>query len=299
MGKSSWFPERSFQAHPKTSNPANKSARWRRRRIFWANAGLGAASVPDYWKVFHAGDCTVHRSEISLLGGNEGDNVALKNGAQFRSDYVILCTGFDKSYHPFSEELQEECGLRPRRGDAADAEKWAALEARAEHTVDELLPSIREAPLEATERRGGGGQGGEKTKEPLHGPSRHYRRLVVPSMAASGDRSVYFPGFIHSIYTPLVSEVQALWGVSFLLDLHDAPPRPEMEREVAEWNVWTRKRYLTQGKKHAYAIYDFLSVSLPRAPLAFVSDTTSYFPTLYFFFLFPSSIPTCRAAEPS
>ncbi|RYC56961.1 hypothetical protein CHU98_g9248 [Xylaria longipes] len=32
-----------------------------------------------------------------------------------------------------------------------------------------------------------------------------------------------------------------------------------MEREVAEWNVWSRKRYLAQGKKHAYAIYDFLS----------------------------------------
>ncbi|RYC61997.1 hypothetical protein CHU98_g4211 [Xylaria longipes] len=71
--------------------------------IFWANAGLGAASVPDYWKVFHAGDCTVHRSEIESL--EKGSLVNLRNGIQFRADYVILCTGFDKSYQPFDQAL--------------------------------------------------------------------------------------------------------------------------------------------------------------------------------------------------
>ncbi|XXG97588.1 hypothetical protein Hte_003894 [Hypoxylon texense] len=216
--------------------------------IFWANAGLGAASVPEFWNVFHAGDCTVHRTEIASL--TDGNKVTLRNGAQFETDYLILCTGFDKSYQPFSKELQQACGLAPT---PAEAEKWAKLEANAEETVDELLPAIKESPLEVSEEINGG------RKNLAHGPSRHYRRLVVPNMVAAGDRSIYFPGFIHSIYTPLVSEVQALWGVTFLLGLHDPPAQEEMEREVAEWNVWSRKRYLTQGRKHAYAIYDFLS----------------------------------------
>ncbi|KAI1381396.1 cofactor FMO1 FAD enzyme [Hypoxylon crocopeplum] len=216
--------------------------------IFWANAGLGAASVPEFWKVFHAGDCTVHRTEIASLTDN--NVVTLRDGAQFETDYVVLCTGFDKSYHPFSKELQQTFGLAPAPG---DAKRWAKLDAESELTVDELLPALRDSPLTLDASING------QRQKLSHGPSRHYRRLVVPSLAAQGDRSIYFPGFIHSIYTPLVSEVQALWGVTFLLGLHDPPPQADMEREVSEWIVWSRKRYLTQGRKHAYAIYDFLS----------------------------------------
>ena len=47
----------------------------------------------------------------------------------------------------------------------------------------------------------------------------------------------------------------------------DLPSQETMDEEVATWNVWTRKRYLAQGRKHAYAIYDYLSV---RSPLVVV-----------------------------
>ncbi|RYO85820.1 hypothetical protein DL766_008131 [Monosporascus sp. MC13-8B] len=185
-------------------------------RIFWANAGLGAASVPLFWKTFHAGDC------------------------------------FDKSFHVFDEELQRYCGLVPS---PAEQEKWTILHQAAEETVDELLPALKQSPFGSKEFSREETAGERKL---LHGPNLHYRRLVVPALAAQGDRSVYFPGFIHSIYTPMVSEVQALWGVAFLLGLHDPPSQAEMEQEVAEWNVWTRKRYVAQGMKHAYAIFDFI-----------------------------------------
>lgn len=196
----------------------------------------------------------MHRSEISSLT-NE-NRVTLRNGGEFKTDYVIMCTGFDKSYHQFSPELQQACGLVPS-AQSEDQAKWAKLEAKAESTVDELLPALRESPLGVKNRP----PGSDHAEKLLHGPSRHYRRLVVPELAAQGDRSVYFPGFIHTIYTPLVSEVQALWGVAFLLGLTDLPSQDKMEKEVAEWNVWTRKRYLAQGEKHAYAIYDFFAVS--------------------------------------
>ncbi|KAK0616596.1 putative monooxygenase [Immersiella caudata] len=217
--------------------------------IFWANAGLGAASVPNFWKVFHAGDCTVHRTEISMLG--EHNTVSLLDGTRFRTDCVVLCTGFDRSYQPFDADLQRLCGLAPDP-DSRERAKWATMESAAAGEVDAVLPAIQKPPLP---RPWGKSECGTNKE----GPSRHYRRLVAPRLAAQGDRSVYFPGFIHSIYTPLVSEAQALWGVTFLLGLHDLPPQPEMEREVARWSVWSRKRYMVQGQKHAYAIYDFLS----------------------------------------
>ncbi|KAK0726005.1 cofactor FMO1 FAD enzyme [Lasiosphaeris hirsuta] len=220
--------------------------------IFWATAGLGAASVPDFWKVFHAGDCTVHRTEIESLG--EGRVVTLRDGTSFATDYVVLCTGFEKSYHAFDADLQRALGLAADP-DPSEQARWGALESAAAAEVDSALPAIQQPPLPRPHH-------GEKGKKgPAHGPSRHYRRLVVPHLAAQGDRSIYFPGFIHSIYTPLVSESQALWGVAFLLGLqdHSLPSQTAMEREVATWMVWSRKRYMVQGQKHAYAIYDFLS----------------------------------------
>ncbi|KAI1387728.1 cofactor FMO1 FAD enzyme [Hypoxylon trugodes] len=222
--------------------------------IFWASGGLGCASVPDFWKVFHAGDCTVHRSEPESLVDN---TVKLQNGVALNPDYVVLCTGFDKNWDPFSRDLQRECGLKP---DPGEADKWTQLEAKAVKTVDDVLPVLRNPGVKLRDLKSINHEmvAGEK-KELSHGPSRHYRRMVCPRPASQGDTSIIFPGLMHNVYTPLVGEVQALWGVAFLLGLHKVPSLAEMEKEVAEWNVWTGKRYLTQGRKHSYGIYDFVS----------------------------------------
>lgn len=48
--------------------------------------------------------------------------------------------------------------------------------------------------------------------------------------------------------------MQALWGVAYLLGQLEVPNQDDMEKEIAVWNAWTRKRYLEQGRKHAYSI---------------------------------------------
>lgn len=114
--------------------------------------------------------------------------------------------------------------------------------------MNSLLPILQSPPdtvRRSTERR----------------PWRLYRRLISPNLTEAGDRSVIFPGQIHSVYTPLVAELQALWGIAFMLGWIDVPQREEQELEIATWNAWTRKRYLEQGRKHAYSIYDYLAVS--------------------------------------
>lgn len=188
----------------------------------------------------------------------DGNVIQLTDGTRFQTDYIVQCTGFDKSYQVFSDDLQQQYGLIPDEDPVAH-QKWRNLDSEAERTVEELLPYLKNSgigPKNAfrLEKRLEG-------RKLLHGPSRHYRRLIVPKLAAMGDRSILFPGFIHTIFTPSVAEVQALWGVAFLLGLYQPPPEFEMELEVAEWNAWAGKRYLSQGKKHAYAIYDFLPVS--------------------------------------
>lgn len=197
----------------------------------------------------------MHRTEVESL--SDTDKVHLKDGTEFQTDYIVLCTGFDKSYQVFDEKLQYELGLA-RSPVQAEQEKWRKIEKAAEGEVDELLPALKHSPFGLKTFEQPDTVGGRKI---LHGPSLHYRRLIVPSLAAQGDRSIYFPGFVHSLYNPVVAEVQALWGVTFLLGLHDMPSQTEMDKEVAEWNVWSRKRYVAQGNKHAYAIFDFLPVS--------------------------------------
>ncbi|KAI1878294.1 uncharacterized protein JN550_000476 [Neoarthrinium moseri] len=248
-----WIADR-HAGYNRSSNAAKLRPLPHGEGIFWANGGLGCASVPNFWKVFHAGDVTVHRTEPESFVDN---TVKLRNGTQLKTDYVILCTGFDKNYDPFDDDLEVQCGLKL---DSTEKGKWARLETRAAKTVDVLLPVLRESgvPLRDLETMKTETINGEK-KQLSFGPSRHYRRMVAPKLAAEGDRSIFFPGLMHNVYTPLVGEVQALWGVAFMLGLHDVPSLPEMEEEAAVWNAWTAKRYLTQGRKHSYGIYDFIS----------------------------------------
>lgn len=202
--------------------------------------------MPNFWNVFHNGDVTVHQTEVESL--SHKDVVNLKNGYSIATDIVIHCTGFAKGYKTFSDELQEEMGLSY---DVGKSSRWTVLDEKAEKIVDTLLPYLRKPPIASTGAR----------KKPSSGPNRHYRRLVVPQLAAQGDRSILFPGHIHSAFTPLAAELQALWGVSWMLGWRDLPSQEEMEMEAATFNAWTRKRYLEQGKKHAYFIYDYLPVS--------------------------------------
>jgi dimethylaniline monooxygenase (N-oxide forming) len=218
--------------------------------MFWGSGGVGIASAPDFWKVLHAGDVTIRQGEVESF--SHGNVVNLKDGHSFETDFVIMCTGYDKGYKAFTPELREQCGLYYNQNDKAS--RWANIDARADAIVDDRLPFLRNPPEPAC--------GWES--QPSHGPSRHYRRLIVPEMAANNDRSILFPGQIHSVFTPLTGEVQALWGAAYMLGYMDLPSQGEMELEAATFNAWTRKRYLEQGKKHAYFIYDYLSVSFPQ-----------------------------------
>ncbi|KAI9370358.1 cofactor FMO1 FAD enzyme [Aspergillus egyptiacus] len=213
--------------------------------MFWGSGGLGIVTVPDFWRVFHAGDVTMHRTEIESL--SHRNVVNFKNGRSVATDMVITCTGYDKAYQAFSPDLQRECNLS--YDPHTQHPRWSKFDARGEEEINRLLPMLRVAPHPPFKR----------DAEPRYSPNRHYRRLVVPHLAVNGDRSVFFPGSIHSGYTPLTGEVQALWGVAFMLGLLDLPSQEEMEQECATFNAWARKRYLEQGKKHAYMVYDYIS----------------------------------------
>ena len=109
--------------------------------VCWGSGGVGIATAPDFWKVFHRGNVTIHSTEIESL--SHRDVVNLKNGYSIATDIVIHCTGFDKGYSTFDPELRKELGLQY---DTKSSSQWRLLDAKAEETVDELLPYLRTAP---------------------------------------------------------------------------------------------------------------------------------------------------------
>lgn len=200
----------------------------------------------------HAGNVTVHRTSIESL---VDERVRLSNGTVIDADYVVMCTGWTHNFSPFSMSARAEIGL-PCKADLD--EKWAKKDAQADCTVDQLLPNLNSIPKEMPKEA--------KIESPTGQPWRLYRSLVSPEMAEAEDRSIYFPGQVHSVFTPLLCEIQALWGAAFLFGKLSLPSKEAMQEEIALWNSWTKKRYLAQGRKHAYAIYDYLAASNHLAP---------------------------------
>ena len=188
--------------------------------------------------------------------------VHLKSGSTLKAHYAVLCTGWGDHFGMFDASHKTKIGL-PVQGEETYSPHsdnlenhvrpdWERYDAAAEKTVCERLPFLANPP---------------NTKQPaLLDPSRQrkwrlYRRAIPVMLAAKGDRSIAILGQIHTVQTPLVSEVQSFWAVLYLLGEIDLPDVDSMATEVSLWNAWTRRRYLNQGQKFPYALYDFLPVS--------------------------------------
>jgi dimethylaniline monooxygenase (N-oxide forming) len=221
---------------------------------FWSNAGLGLVTLPDFWPTLHDPSLTIRRDVIESI---KSKSITFASNERIDTDYLILCTGWGDHFGIFDAEHKAKIGL-PAYGDNLDAVKddggidWESYYKEADKAVDEQLPFLAKPPK--TPRT--------ETSDPSQQKRWNlYRRVVPVSMAAKGDRSLAILGQIHTIQTPLVAEVQSLWAILYLLGEMELPDVNTMAKEVALWNTWTRKRYLNQGQKHTYSLYDFLPVS--------------------------------------
>lgn len=218
--------------------------------------------MPNFWPTLHKAstnhNLTIVRDEIRSVK----EKVAhLKSGWAFQTDYAILCTGWGDYFGFFDADHKAKIGL-PAFGEdeysitddlkTPEALDWSRYDAAAEKTVCEQLPILAKPP---------------KLKNPaLLDPRRQnkwrlYRRMVPVELAQKGDRSIVILGQIHTVQTPIISEVQSFWATLYLLGELDIPSIDSMATEVSEWNAWTRKRYLYQGQKFCCSYYDFLPVN--------------------------------------
>ncbi|OJD30960.1 flavin-binding monooxygenase-like family protein [Diplodia corticola] len=230
------------------------------KSVFWANSGLGVVTLPDFWRRLHSGKINVIRDNLDRI---EEDQIVLKSGKKVAADFAVMCTGWGDHFAMFDDATKLQVGL-PLFGPAksrppADAE-WDKLDREAGRAVDAKLPFIASPP---------GLKNAHTNQVQPNRRWRLYRRVVPLSHAVRGDRSLAILGQIHTVQTPLVAEVQSFWAILYLLGELELPDEDTMAREIAEWNAWTRKRYLSQGQKFPYSLYDFLPASIARSPRGF------------------------------
>ncbi|KAI9655991.1 MAG: hypothetical protein M1821_005052 [Bathelium mastoideum] len=221
------------------------------KSVFWANSGLGVVTLPDFWSTIHKGDVSIVRDELQTL---EKSTMHFKSGRSADADFVVMCTGWGDHFAMFDDEKKTEVGLpvkakRSFEKDPAPLDRdWRTIDHEADKSVDRKLPFLAKGPeLDHV--------------LPMKFPQRRwrlYRRVVPLALAEKGDRSLAILGQIHTVQTPLVASVQTFWAILYLLGELELPHGDAMVQEIAEWNAWTRKRYVSQGRKFPYSLYDFL-----------------------------------------
>ncbi|KAI1437787.1 hypothetical protein GGR50DRAFT_604528 [Xylaria sp. CBS 124048] len=222
-----------------------------RQSVFWSHSGLGLVTLPDFWPTLHSPNLTVRRDTVQAI---KGRTITFGSEDLVDADYMIMCTGWGDHFGIFDAEHKARIGLPAYDDDLKPSPEdeeidWEAYYEVADKTVDQKLPFLAKPPqLKYTK----GSDPSQQKRWNL------YQRVVPVSMAAKGDRSLAILGQIHTIQTPLVAEVQSLWAILYLLGEIELPDVDTMAKEVALWNTWTRKRYLNQGQKHTYSLYDFL-----------------------------------------
>ncbi|KAH7311406.1 hypothetical protein B0I35DRAFT_438023 [Stachybotrys elegans] len=217
--------------------------------VCWAHSGLGVVTLPDFWPTLHSKNLTVLRD---IIGNIKDGQALLQSGSAVQADYIVSCTGWGDHFGMFDEEHKALLGLpsytgKPNPETITESIDWAKHDTAADKMVDEKLPFLAQPPHV------------QWSLDPQKQKRwRLYRRAIPISLAEKGDRSLAILGQIHTVQTPLVSEVQSLWAILYLLGDIDLPDSETMAEEISLWNAWTRKRYLHQGQKFPYSLYDFL-----------------------------------------
>ncbi|KAF7915869.1 uncharacterized protein EAE98_010949 [Botrytis deweyae] len=220
------------------------------KSVFWGDAGVGLVTLPDFWAKIHDGDVSVLIDKVKAI---EEDTILLESGTKVEADYIVMCTGWGDHFKMFDQTTKLALGLpysldRDGLTNTQDSAglQWEKYDAEADISINRQLPFLANPP---------------KVVDSFANqtvPGRLYRRVVPLNCTENDDRSIIILGQIHTVQTPLVADIQSFWGILYLLGEIKLPSEEMMVKEISEWNAWSRKRYLNQGQKTPYSLFDFL-----------------------------------------
>jgi dimethylaniline monooxygenase (N-oxide forming) len=212
-------------------------------------------TMRDFWSTLKSGNITIFRENMNSVSST---GVSLQSGASFNADFVINCTGWGDHFGFLSSELKDELGI-PQYGSAQlgptatredkSVDPWELHDKAADDVVAQQLPLLADGPRDRKPQAG---------RLLTQRRWRLYNRCIPLANARKNDRSIVVLGQIHTTQTPTIAEIQSLWAIVYMLGEVELPEEPTMIREIAEWNAWTRKRYLGVGERYPYALFDWI-----------------------------------------
>jgi dimethylaniline monooxygenase (N-oxide forming) len=187
-----------------------------------------------------ADNVDVHRADIISF---HSDTLELSDSSHVPANVLVCATGWESSFPFLSSEQKASLGLPVQLSDEArsDAVKWQALDVAARKKVLHLFPRLADAPSYS-----------ERQKATT--PYRLYKNMAP----LTDNRTILFLGCVQLGNHFMTAEGQALWAVAYFDARLDLPKKEDMEREVAETNMWCRLRYPAKGWDGTFYFFDSL-----------------------------------------
>ena len=211
------------------------------RSTFWNKSPPALVQHADFFSVL-AETTTVHRASITSMSGH---TIGLSDGQTVPCDAVLLGTGWkDSHYAPFNEEQRLELGL-PHSAETespGSSAMWSWQHEDADSRLRKKWPSVTNPPP-------------YKRAVVTTTPYRLYK-LIAP--LNDPDRSIVFLGLASVANHFRTAEAQAIWATGYLDRRLHMPSLENRRREIAQVNVWCRRRYLNRGMLGNCLWYDWV-----------------------------------------
>lgn len=197
-------------------------------RFFWQNGPGGLLHHDDFWDTV-AKSVYVYRDEIESV---EKGLVHLKGGEMLQSDVILCGTGWTPSIQFFDQEYLVRLGLPhdPEADSPDTTQNWARLDAEADRIITTTYPLLAHPPAYPHK----------------HINSTPYR--LYQGMAPIHDDSILMLNHISTGNKFFAAETQAIWAVAYFDKKIKLPASDEMEKEIALWVAFSRRRYLSAGQ---------------------------------------------------
>lgn len=196
--------------------------------FFWQNGPGGLIHHDDFWETISS-KVHIHRDEIRSMGESI---VHLRSSKDIKCHAVVCGTGWVPSLQFFNNEQLIRLGLpSPLESEPKDvSEHWKELFQEADQEICRRF-SLLEHPPKHSRRK-------------IH--STTYR--LYRGMAPVNDDSILFMNHINTGNKFLVAEAQASWAVAYFDKRITLPAVDKMEKSIASWVAFSRRRYLSNGQ---------------------------------------------------
>lgn len=182
----------------------------------------------DFWDVISS-QVYIHRDEVKLLTENA---VLMEDGGKILCDAIVCGTGWVPSLQFFDNAQLLNLGLptMPQEESNTELERWDKLFQEADKEICLKFPLLANPP-----------------KHPHQQPSTTTYRLYQ-GMAPVEDSSILFINHLNTGNMLMCAEAQSLWAVAYFDKKLTLPAKKDIERNIATWVAFSRRRYLSNGE---------------------------------------------------